>query len=85
MNSQNYNFSRNLDALTDQDMYAISQDLNTIEPSVGEVGKALPLLERLTFLDYVSIAFVMTILVFTLMPIVKRSKFWNALRPSSSR
>jgi len=85
MNSELYNFSRSLETLTDQDMYAISQELNTIEPSVGEVAKALPLLERLTFLDFVSIAFVITLLAFSLAPMIKRTKFWHSLRANFSR
>jgi len=85
MNTDLYNFSRNLESLTRQDMYVISQDLNTIEPSVGEVSRVLPLLERLTFLDYVSIAFVVTLIVFSFLPKIKKSKMWNSLRTANSR
>lgn len=85
MTNEALNLSRNLESLTDQDMYAISEQLNTIEPGVGEVSRVLPFLENLTFLDYVSIAFVMTLIVFSLMPKIKKSKTWNSLRSAASR
>ncbi|MFK7839017.1 MAG: hypothetical protein AB8B83_01695 [Bdellovibrionales bacterium] len=85
MSSDVFNFSRSLESLTDQDMYAISQELNTIEPSVGEVTRILPLLQGLTFLDYVSIAFVLTIIVFSMMPKLKKTKAWSSLRAAVSK
>jgi len=83
MNTDFYNFSRDLEQLTQDDMYAISQQLNTIEPSVGEVARVLPFLETLTFLDVVSALFVMTLLVFSIAPFVKKTKVWKFLRPAS--
>ena len=80
MNADLYNFTGDLGSLSAEDMFKISQDLNTIEPSVGEVAAVAPLLERLTFLDWVSIAFVVTILVFALLPKVKQTRAWKALR-----
>lgn len=72
MNSDLYNFTGDLGSLSAEDMFKISQDLNTIEPSVGELAQAIPLIERLTFLDWVSAAFVMTIIIFAMMPQIKK-------------
>ena len=83
MNKEFYNLSRDLEQLTQEDMFAISQELNTIEPSVGEVARVLPFFENLTFLDTVSILFVMTLLVFSIAPLVKKTKVWKFLRPAS--
>ena len=71
MNTDLHDFMHDISNLTAADMFKISQDLNTIEPSVGEVAKTSSLWERLTFLDWVSVAFVLTILVFAFMPQIK--------------
>lgn len=72
MNSGLFNFSRDLDTLSAEDMFKISQDLNTIEPSVGEIAQVAPVLEQITFVEIISIVFVMTLIVFALMPKIKK-------------
>ena len=79
MNTELLNFTQNLENLSAEDMFKISQELNTIEPSVGEVASVAGILESLTFLDWVSVAFIATILFFSIAPAIKKSKFVRSL------
>ncbi len=72
MNNNLYNFTNGLSTLGPDDMLLISEKLNQIEPGVGEIARNVSLIENLTFLDWVSGAFIITLIIFTMMPQLKK-------------